>query len=93
MTVSVTNLLTEQSPAWLCVSMTLDEYLKKHELTDAEFARQSGINLRKIVGDWRRGTRRPDAENMRKILVYTSGRVTPNDFILSKDMIQRYLGQ
>jgi transcriptional regulator with XRE-family HTH domain len=58
--------------------MTLDTYLKRHGITQREFAERIGCEqptiTRFIAG------RIPSPDLMRKIADETSGEVTPNDF-------------
>lgn len=63
--------------------MTLDEWLREHQITDAAFARQSGVGLKQLIGRYRRGLSRPSFQNIEKIMIATSGAVTANDFLPS----------
>jgi len=61
--------------------MTLDEWLTDQRITDAAFARQSGIGLRQIVNRYRRGISFPRPENLLRIQKATNGAVTAEDFL------------
>jgi transcriptional regulator with XRE-family HTH domain len=60
--------------------MTLKDWLAKNEMSDAEFARISGIGQRALVQKYRHGRQFPGPENLRRIKEATNGRVTANDF-------------
>lgn len=64
--------------------MTLDEWLRDNQITDAAFARQSGVGLKHLIGRYRRGISRPSFRNIEKIMTATNGAVTANDFLNSK---------
>ncbi len=58
--------------------MTLTDFLNNHNMSQAEFAKN--INETPMnVSRWVRGTI-PSAETMAKIVAYTKGEVTANDF-------------
>ena len=61
--------------------MTLNDYLTKHDFSDAYFAGLIGCN-RTTVSRWRRGVSRPEWEDVQAIVRATSGAVTPNDFLI-----------
>ena len=61
-------------------SMTLDEYLTQHEITDAEFAKRIERDPG-TVSRLRRGLTKPDWQTMPRIFDATNGAVTPNDFL------------
>jgi hypothetical protein len=60
--------------------MTLDQYLTKLEITDAEFAIKVEHD-RTTVSRWRRGETKPDWKALKLIKRETGGCVMPNDFI------------
>lgn len=64
--------------------MTLDEWLNDQGITDAAFARLSGIGLRQIVNRYRRGMSFPRPENLMRIHQATDGKVTADDFLASR---------
>ena len=59
--------------------MTLKEWLKKESKTVADMARDLQM-AHTIVLRWSKGLRIPSLENMQKIVTYTKGEVTANDF-------------
>lgn len=59
--------------------MTLNEYIKLHEMTGLAFANLVGAQ-KGLVSKWRRGNVRPSRHYYQKIYEVTGGRVTPNDF-------------
>jgi transcriptional regulator with XRE-family HTH domain len=61
--------------------MTLKDWLAKNKMTDAEFARVSGIGQRALVHKYRHGRQFPAPENLRRIRTATKGAVTANDFL------------
>jgi transcriptional regulator with XRE-family HTH domain len=61
--------------------MTLEDWLSKHEMSDAEFARVSGIGQRALVHKYRHGRQFPSFENLQRIKKATRGAVTANDFV------------
>lgn len=69
--------------------MTLDEWLNYRGITDAAFARLSGIGLRQIVNRYRRGISFPRPANMRRIIEATNGEVTSDDFLSSHSFPDR----
>lgn len=59
--------------------MKLSEFIKCKEISVADMARD--LNKQHcVVRRWVIGTKIPTAENMQKIIAYTGGEVTPNDF-------------
>ncbi|WP_204737454.1 hypothetical protein [Gluconacetobacter azotocaptans] len=50
-------------------------------MSDAAFARRSGINLRQIVNRYRKGICFPTPTNLRRIREATNGQVTADDFV------------
>jgi transcriptional regulator with XRE-family HTH domain len=60
--------------------MTLKDWLALKKMSDAEFARVSGIGQRALVQKYRHGRQCPAPENLRRIRVATKGAVTANDF-------------
>lgn len=61
--------------------MTLDEYLKKHELTDEAFATAARLS-QSYVNRLRRGdAKRPSADALERIYEATAGAVTANDVL------------
>jgi transcriptional regulator with XRE-family HTH domain len=61
--------------------MKLDDYLREHGLTSAEFAKLSGIMGKQSVHHYRHGLRFPTPANLRRIHDATKGAVTANDFL------------
>lgn len=61
--------------------MTLDDWLRINKISDAEFARTSGIGLRHLIGRYRRGISRPSFKNIARIISATNGSVTADDFV------------
>jgi transcriptional regulator with XRE-family HTH domain len=61
--------------------MTLKDWLAKQQMSDAEFARMSGIGQRALVQKYRLGRQTPALRNMLRIRAATSGAVTANDFL------------
>jgi DNA-binding transcriptional regulator YiaG len=62
--------------------MTLDQYLTKHSLTCAAFARQISYSS-SAVEFWRTHRRIPRPRAMALIKLVTKGKVTANDFMES----------
>ena len=60
-------------------TMKLDDYLKRHKKTQAEFAEQVGVTA-EAVRLWITGGRSPSSTTMRSIIDATDGKVQPNDF-------------
>jgi transcriptional regulator with XRE-family HTH domain len=60
--------------------MKLNEYLKRHNLTDGDFADLVNRN-RTTVLRWRKGEARPDWEGLEAVTAATKGAVRPNDFL------------
>lgn len=63
--------------------MTLDEWMCAKRISDAEFARMSGIGLRQLINRYRRKISFPSPESLAKIYDATQGDVTPNDFMFA----------
>lgn len=61
--------------------MTLKEWLAEHRMSDAQFARLSGIGQRALVQKYRHGRQFPAPENLRRIKRATGGAVTADDFV------------
>jgi transcriptional regulator with XRE-family HTH domain len=61
--------------------VTLNDWLAEHKMSDAEFARVSGIGLRALVGKYRHGRQFPAPENLLRIREATKGAVTADDFV------------
>jgi transcriptional regulator with XRE-family HTH domain len=61
--------------------MTLKDWLAAHRMSDAEFARVSGIGQRALVQKYRHGRQFPGPENLRRIREATKGAVTADDFV------------
>ena len=62
--------------------MTLEQYLKQHDQTPTEFARQHAFppsTITRLLA----GERAPGFELLTRIHVATGGAVTPNDFLPS----------
>ena len=59
--------------------MTLDAYMKKHKLSDAEFAEKTGLH-RTEVWNYRTGHREPGAKKVALIEDATRGQVRARDF-------------
>jgi transcriptional regulator with XRE-family HTH domain len=60
--------------------MTLREYLKVHQLSQAAFASAVGCP-QQLVNYWLRGRNKPGHRNMVRISEVTNGAVTWNDFM------------
>ncbi len=60
--------------------MTLDEYLIKEGLTETVFAAKAGVSQAQ-VNRLRKGGVWPKQKLVRRILIVTGGKVTPNDFL------------
>jgi hypothetical protein len=63
--------------------MKLNAYLRLNNITDGEFA----VKVRRdrtTVSRWRRGTTRPEWEDVESIVKATDGAVRPNDFLPSE---------
>jgi transcriptional regulator with XRE-family HTH domain len=61
--------------------MTLKDWLAQHRMSDAQFARLSGIGQRALVQKYRHGRQFPAPENLRRIKKATDGAVTADDFV------------
>lgn len=61
--------------------MTLHEWLANRKMSNAEFARMSGIGHRALVQKYRYGRRFPAPANLRRIRTATNGAVTADDFV------------
>ncbi len=61
--------------------MKLSEWLCNRIMSDAEFARISGIGQRALVHKYRHGRLFPGPENLRRIRQATNGEVTADDFV------------
>ena len=61
--------------------MKLSEWLCNQIMSDAEFARISGIGQRALVHKYRHGRLFPGPENLRRIRQATNGEVTADDFV------------
>lgn len=59
--------------------MKLKEYRKKEKKTRAVMAEQLKVSI-DVYSSWEYGMRIPTRENMAKIVAYTKGEVTANDF-------------
>ena len=59
--------------------MKLKEWLNKEEKTVADMSRDIGIT-HSVVLRWTTNERIPSLDNMQKIVAYTNGEVTANDF-------------
>ena len=62
--------------------MTLDDWLRTQGITDAEFARRSGVRHKQLVGKYRKRRQIPGLANMRRIHEATDGAVSANDFFM-----------
>jgi len=62
-------------------AMKLNDWLLGADMTDAEFARVSGINHRALIGKYRRGLQFPSPDNLLRIREATGGKVTADDFV------------
>lgn len=60
--------------------MTLHDWLSKHDIADAEFAKTLGV-VRFTVWRYRKGIAMPDRDTLNAIFEATSGAVTANDFV------------
>jgi len=61
--------------------MTLKQWLAAQKMSDAEFARISGIGQRALIQKYRNGTLIPRADKLRLIRDATRGAVTADDFV------------
>jgi DNA-binding transcriptional regulator YdaS (Cro superfamily) len=61
--------------------MKLHEWLANRKMSNAEFARISGIGQRALVQKYRRGRQFPAPGNLRRIRTATNGEVTADDFV------------
>jgi transcriptional regulator with XRE-family HTH domain len=61
--------------------MKLDDYLREHGLTSAQFAKDAGLVGKQTVHNYRHGLRFPTSENLRRIREATNGKVTSEDFV------------
>jgi transcriptional regulator with XRE-family HTH domain len=61
--------------------MKLDNYLREHGLTSAQFAEKAGLMGKQSVHHYRHGLRFPTPENLRRIREATNGAVTAEDFV------------
>lgn len=59
--------------------MKLKKYLEKENKTVADMSRDLNI-VHSVILRWANGERTPSSENMAKIVAYTKGEVTANDF-------------
>ena len=64
-----------------CLHMQLDTYLSKHGLTSERFGKVAGIPSKQTIHNYRRGTRFPSPQNLRRIRDATKGAVTADDFV------------
>lgn len=63
--------------------MTIDEYMRKHRLTQTEFAKLVGV-IPPYVCIWRKGKCKPNLKHTLLIAKATNGEVLPQDFIGDK---------
>jgi transcriptional regulator with XRE-family HTH domain len=61
--------------------MKLDDYLREHGLTSAQFAEKAGLMGKQNVHNYRHGHRFPTSKNLRRIREATNGAVTAEDFV------------
>ena len=61
--------------------MKLRDWLASERMSDAEFARLSGIGQRALVQKYRHGRQFPSPTNLRRIRDATRGKVTADDFV------------
>lgn len=61
--------------------MTLDKFLQKNRLSNADFARNIGTTPN-AIRHYRKGRRKPRSDVMERIIKETKGKVTPNDFYI-----------
>ena len=61
--------------------MQLAAWLTAKEMSDAEFARLSGIGQRALIHKYRHGRQFPSPENLLRIRQATGGKVTADDFV------------
>lgn len=62
-----------------CRGMRLADYLKKHGLSDKQFAEKAGLHYTE-VWNYRKGRREPLARKVALIEKATGGKVTAKDF-------------
>ncbi len=63
--------------------MTLNQYLLKHKLSTAKFAKNGGWPF-ETVRKWRQRIRIPRSKSLIRIQKITRGEVKPNDWYASK---------
>lgn len=61
--------------------MLLREWLTLEKMTDAEFARVSGVGFRQLVHKYANGSQFPSPANLLRIRDATKGQVTADDFL------------
>jgi transcriptional regulator with XRE-family HTH domain len=61
--------------------MKFKDWLALECMSDAEFARKSGIRQRALVHKYRHGRQFPSPANLRRIREATNGQVTADDFV------------
>ena len=61
--------------------MKFKDWLAEECMSDAEFARKSGIRQRALVHKYRHGRQFPSPANLRRIREATNGQVTADDFV------------
>ena len=59
--------------------MKLQEYRKKENKTQQDMANDLGV-FQSVIQKWESGETIPRPESMQKIIAYTKGEVTANDF-------------
>lgn len=59
--------------------MKLQEYRKKENKTQQDIANDLGV-FQSVIQKWESGETIPRPESMQKIIAYTKGEVTANDF-------------
>ena len=64
-----------------CAAMTLREFMKSNNLTEADMASKIGASIG-AIRKWRYGDRVPRGPHMRRITEVTCGAVTANDFVI-----------
>jgi len=64
------------------------EWIKEKGKTQEDVARDLGV-AQGLISSWCNGERLPRAENMQKIIKYTGGEVTANDFYGVKELSEQ----
>lgn len=71
--------------------MHLAEWMQEEKLSLAQAARGIGAANASVVQRYRDGQRIPDRERMRRLVIASDGRVTPNDIYGLTELIEQCL--